>query len=155
MCRPCSLPRPSALGIYIFPGWWWWDLLLCLRSTSCVLLIVSGRWNGGRVEAGAHRHTTPLSPVQNRRNLLYGPSIFPLGNWQEMSLAKAEVIETERLLNKQTRQGVWTSEAGRGHGCCGHRMETIMTRCKQSDTHWTFLLPTFPPAPPIVWEISL
>ena len=89
----------------------------------------------GELKQDPTGHTSPLGSVQNRKNLLYGPSAFPVGNWQEMTLAKAEVIETERLLNKQTQQGVWTSEAGRGHGCCGHRMETIMTRCKQSDTH--------------------
>lgn len=67
---------------------------------------MSGRWNGGRVEAGAHHRTTPLGSVQNRRNLLYGPSAFPLGSWQEMSLAKAEVIETESIKQANTAGSV-------------------------------------------------
>lgn len=56
------------------------------------------------------------------------------GTGRKCLLPKRKSLK-QRLLNKQTRQGVWTSEAGRGHGCCGHRMETIMTWCKQSDTH--------------------
>lgn len=133
-------------------------LLPCLRSTSCALLIASEwemeRWESWRGNPPPY-YSTQLCSKQKEFTLW--TYCFPTGELagNVSSCQSGSHWNCERLLNKQTLQGVWTSEAGRGHGCCGHRMVTIRRRCKQSDTHWTFLLPKFPPPPPIVWEIWL
>lgn len=71
-----------------------------------LLIATDGRRDGGSVEEAARHHATPLCSVHSRRNLLYGPSGFPLGSRQEMSLARKEVIETVRDYK--------TSKHGRG-----------------------------------------